>query len=82
MKTSRTTQNFDHLRNLGRLLRRFGADVGAGLDALHRVQFDEPWTRNRRPTYEEWQAYIAPRPRALKPERTACRGVVAKPAPR
>lgn len=82
MSNSRITRFFDHLGDLGRRLRRLGADIRAGLDALHRVQFDEPWIGNRRPTYEEWQAYIAPRPRAPKPERSATRGFVAKPAPR
>lgn len=78
MGRSRNSRIFDHLSVVWARVCRVAGNVNTGLDALHRVQFDEPWNRAHRPTYEEWQDYIAvrptPRPRdavAMSPCRTA-----------
>ena len=69
MAGSQTSRIFDHLGTAGVRVRRFVAQIRAGLDALYRAQFDEPWTRSHRPTYEEWQDYMAPRPREPRAKR-------------
>ena len=71
MVRSRFSRIFDHLGRIWRVVAAFVNDIKAGLDALHRVQFDEPWKGAHRPTYEEWQDYIAVRPRAPRSPRDA-----------
>ena len=71
MARRKNSRIFDHLNAVGARLRGFVDEIKAGLDALHRVQFDEPWNRAHRPTYEEWQDFIAPRPTAPRPMRAS-----------
>ena len=45
---------FDHFAGARRGFGRLVHEIAAGLEALHRVQFDEPWKPVRKPTYGEW----------------------------
>lgn len=49
-----TTRFFDQVSGVRRQLARVVHDIAIGLDALHRVQFEEPWRPVRRPMYGEW----------------------------
>ena len=59
MVRSQSGQFFDHINNFRATVGRLAHEINAGLFALHRVQFDEPWKSERRLSYDEWQAYNA-----------------------
>ena len=54
MVRSQSGQFFDHINSFRVTLGRVISEINAGLVALHRVQFDEPWKPVRKPTYGEW----------------------------